>query len=153
MAGITLPIQKDEFKNGIRIIRDDDDKLRIQVTSIIFPANRADFEGLSDDVLKDNMAALKRVADLLNRYKNYRIIAEGHANPTSPPGARRDREERAFILLSEQRAAKIADELAKLGVDRTRITVTGAGTSKLLAPWDDNANNWKNRRVEFILER
>jgi flagellar motor protein MotB len=35
--------------------------------------------------------------------------------------------------------------------DRNRMSYSGMGISKMLVAYDDQENNWKNRRVEFIL--
>jgi outer membrane protein OmpA-like peptidoglycan-associated protein len=140
-------IEEDEIK----IVQDNDGNLRIQVFSIIFRADHADFNGLSDEIIENNYAAIKRVAELLTKYKNYRVIIEGHANPTKPEGPAREQERYSLTRLSEQRALKVLEELVALGVSYDRMTVLGAGFSGIIAPYNDYENVWKNRRVEFIL--
>jgi outer membrane protein OmpA-like peptidoglycan-associated protein len=140
-------IEEDEIK----IVQDNDGNLRIQVFSIIFRADHADFIGLSDEIIENNYAAIRDVAELLTKYKNYRVIIEGHANPTKPEGPARERERYSLTHLSEQRALKVLEELGALGISYERMTVLGAGFSELLAPYNDYENVWKNRRVEFIL--
>ena len=135
----------------IKLVRDNDGNLRLQVFSIIFRADHADFTGLNDETVENNYATIRRVALLLDKYKDYRIIIEGHANPTTPEGRAREKERYSLIHISEQRALKVLEELGKLGVSYGRMTVLGAGFSKTLVPYNDYENNWKNRRVEFIL--
>jgi len=131
-----------------------DDTLRIEVTSIIFRSEHADFDGLSSETIANNYSTIRHVAEILNNYRDYRIIIEGHANATTPAGsAERAAEEYSLIRLSEQRALRIAEELASMGVGYDRMTVRGAGASGMLTPYNDNENNWRNRRVEFILIR
>lgn len=144
----------EDIGDGIVIIRENDEITRLQVTSIIFRADNADFDGLSAGVLQNNETALRRIAEILNSYSDYKVTIEGHSNATTPPGTReRASEETAIRLLSEQRALKIAGELILRGVSLDRINVRGAGISNMLVPYDDWDNNWKNRRVEFILVR
>ena len=146
-------IGSEEFTGGIRIVSDSDDNIHIQVTTINFRANSADYEGLSPEIIAGNNAIFTQIAEFLNRHTNYRITIEGHANATFPEGAARNREEQTLRQLSGQRALVAAQELMRRGVDRDRINYTGRGASAMLAPYDDAANNWKNRRVEFVLVR
>ena len=129
----------------------DGDRLRIQIPSIVFRPNFADFVGLSDDVVENNSRILKRIAGILNKFRDYKVQVEGHANPTTPPGPARDREEAELKTISENRAKKVVDELVRYGVARSRLYYIGVGGTRTLVPYDDLDNRWKNRRVEFIL--
>jgi len=148
--------QKEEIKEGdvvdnMKIISDDEGNLRLQVFSIMFRNNQADFTGLSEEIVKSNHETLKHVADFLNKYKDYKIVIEGHANPTTAEGRAREQEKNTLIHLSERRAHKVMEILREYGVSPGRMSVVGAGFSKMLAPYNDTENNWKNRRVEIIL--
>jgi len=136
----------------VLVIRDGD-RLKIQIPSIVFRANAADFEGLSREVVDNNMRIIRRLAQILNQFRDYRVQVEGHANPTSPPGPARDREETALKNISEARARAIVDMLVRNGVARNRLTASGAGSSNTIVPYEDRDNWWKNRRVEFYLIR
>jgi outer membrane protein OmpA-like peptidoglycan-associated protein/flagellar hook assembly protein FlgD len=129
----------------------DGDQLRIQVPSIIFRPNFADFEGLSADIVENNNRILRRIAQILNRFRDYKVQVEGHANPTQPAGPARDSEEAELKRLSEERARVVADILARNGVARNRLIYYGVGGSNPIAAFEDYDNWWKNRRVEFIL--
>jgi outer membrane protein OmpA-like peptidoglycan-associated protein len=129
---------------------DKDGRLRLMV-SVVFSANSTEFEGLSPEIMASNQRTLKYVSDILKRTKYSSIIIEGHSNPTSPAGPQRDREENELKLLSRLRALTVVDELRQYGVNLDRRSVQGAGSSRLVAPYNDAQNNWKNRRVEFIL--
>ncbi|MCL2180430.1 MAG: OmpA family protein [Treponema sp.] len=137
---------------NIDFILDSAGNMRLVVT-IVFRANNADFVGLNPDVIASNNLALDHVAEILHRFNHYNVTIEGNANPTSPLGPQRDSEEPALQRISEQRAQRVLDELAQRGVSTDRKTVTGVGTARPLYPHDDHENNWKNRRVEFILTR
>ena len=134
----------------VLVIREGD-RLKIQVPSIQFRPNFADFVGLEKEVVDNNTRIIRRIAEILNRFREYRVQVEGHANPTSAPGAARDREEPALKSISEARAKAIVDQLVRYGVTRSRLTATGAGGSKPIASFEDRENWWKNRRVEFYL--
>jgi outer membrane protein OmpA-like peptidoglycan-associated protein len=147
---------KKEIKEGdviddMKIISDEEGNLRLQMFSIMFRNNQADFTGLSEEIIKNNYETIRHVAEFLNKYNNYRIIIEGHANPTTAEGRAREQEKDNLIRMSEKRAEKVMEILKVYGVDPGRMSVVGAGFSKTLAPYNDRENNWKNRRVEIIL--
>lgn len=135
----------------VLVIRDGDN-LKIAVPSIQFRSNAADFDGLPAEVVATNNRVLTRVAQILNKFRDYKVTVEGHANPTTLPGPARDREESTELApLSEKRAQVVVDILVKNGVVRSRLSSTGVGGKRTVAAWDDENNRWKNRRVEFIL--
>jgi flagellar hook assembly protein FlgD/outer membrane protein OmpA-like peptidoglycan-associated protein len=135
----------------VLVIRDGDN-LKIAVPSIRFRSDAADFDGLPAEAVATNNRVLGRVAQILNKFRDYKVTVEGHANPTTPPGTARDKEELEELKpLSEKRAEAVVTILAKNGVARTRLSLTGVGGVRTVASWDDKNNNWKNRRVEFIL--
>jgi outer membrane protein OmpA-like peptidoglycan-associated protein len=39
------------------------------------------------------------------------------------------------------------------GIDASRMNVVGMGGTKTVAAYNDTDENWKNRRVEFLLHR
>jgi len=129
---------------------DSEGRLRLMV-SVIFGANSAEFDGLSPEIMANNERTLRYVADILKRTRYSSIIIEGYSNPTQPEGPARAREENELRMLSRLRALTVVDELRQYGVNLDRRSVQGAGSSRLVAPYNDPQNNWKNRRVEFIL--
>jgi len=134
----------------VLVIRDGD-RLKIQIPSIVFRANYADFEGLSKDVVNNNNRILRRIAQILNKFRDYKVLVEGHANTTQPAGAARDREEAELKRISEARAKAVVDILVRNGVARNRLSSAGVGGSSPVVKFEDRDNWWKNRRVEFIL--
>ncbi|MBN2869711.1 MAG: OmpA family protein [Campylobacterales bacterium] len=56
-------------------------------------------------------------------------------------------------ILSESRAKVVADYLASLGIDPSRIRVNGLGALDPVAPNDTEEGRSKNRRIEFVLSR
>ena len=143
------------------------DVLKMQIPSIIFRADKADFVGkdkdpkygLSEDVIMNNERVLQRIADILNKFKEYNVVIEGHANNLSNT----EEEEIATVLngmpniplvpLSKDRAEYVKSRLVKYGVNENRLTTDGKGGRYPVAPSTDRNVSWKNRRVEFILQK
>jgi outer membrane protein OmpA-like peptidoglycan-associated protein/flagellar hook assembly protein FlgD len=138
------------FGIDVLVIRDGDN-LKIQIPSIVFRPNFADFDGLSAEIVDNNVRILRRIAQILNQFRDYRVQVEGHANATQPPGPARDREQAELRTLSEARARAVVDQLVRYGVARNRLSFIGAGASSPVVAFEDRDNWWKNRRVEFIL--
>ncbi len=131
----------------VLIIRDGD-KLKIAVPSIIFRENAADFNGLAVEVVDKNVQVLRRIAEILNKFKDYKIQVEGHANNVT--GTQKE-EESELIPLSRSRAVAVQNFLIQNGVDSARLSTLGMGGTRPVAQRADRENWWKNRRVEFIL--
>ncbi|MDR3146348.1 MAG: OmpA family protein, partial [Treponema sp.] len=135
------------IETDVLIIRDGN-RLKVQVPSIVFPPEKGTFEGLSPEALASNEWILRRTAMVLNKFKDYKISVEGHANAVR----RTAREERNELKpLSEQRAKSVVEELVRYGVDRSRLSYAGMGGSHPVVPYENRDGWWKNRRVEFIL--
>ncbi|MDR3114042.1 MAG: pallilysin-related adhesin [Treponema sp.] len=132
----------------VLIIREDAG-LRIQVPSIIFRAGYADFLELSPDIMANNVRVLRRIAEILNKFRDYRVRVEGHANRTQVDATDEERQE--LQPLSEARARAVVNQLVEFGVTRNRLTAVGMGSTKPVVQFEDRDNWWKNRRVEFIL--
>jgi outer membrane protein OmpA-like peptidoglycan-associated protein len=143
------------------LVRREGDILRMIVPSIVFPPNSANFALLSDEDMRPNRRVLRLIANALNKFADYQITVEGHANPTTAPGtAARTAEEAGtrtvigLVPLSNDRAKAVVDYLvANHEVNRTKLSTIGIGGERTVAAWDDDEENWKNRRVEFILKK
>jgi len=143
--------------------REEKGLLRIIVPSIIFAPNSGELgKGLDPAIAANNDRILRRIADVLGYFGTYRVRVEGHANPISAPNTRQRtieqtrglyRGDKGLIPLSEERAKAVVDYLVKLGVDRSRLSYVGMGASRIRVDFKDKANWWKNRRVEFILDK
>ncbi|MDR1901738.1 MAG: OmpA family protein [Treponema sp.] len=130
------------------------ERLYIQVPAITFRPNGADFNTLSTDVVDTNNRVLKRIAEILNKFSDYKVQVEGHANATARTAAAREEEERKELQpLSEQRAKYIMERLGALGVAGSRLSYVGMGGRRPAVDISDNNRHeaWKNRRVEFVL--
>jgi outer membrane protein OmpA-like peptidoglycan-associated protein len=130
--------------------------LRIRVPSIMFAPDSGTFDGLDEEVRENNNRILRRIAQVLGKFSAYQVKVEGHANYTTSPDRPRDRQREQdgeLQPLSEKRALTVVDYLADLGVSRDRLSPYGIGGARPLAGYTDRDGWWKNRRVEFILEK
>jgi outer membrane protein OmpA-like peptidoglycan-associated protein/flagellar hook assembly protein FlgD len=139
----------------VLVIRDGD-KLKIKIPSIVFRPSAADFNGLDADTLANNQKVVKRIAQILNRFKDYSILIEGDANSdgkiAGASAAAIAKEENDELLpLSLGRAELVKQLLIDDGVDPKRLSTKGMGSSDPVVDFGDSLNRWKNRRVEFIL--
>lgn len=148
----------------VLVIRDGD-VLKMAVPSIIFRSDNADFKttvevknGIKPEIAANNERVLKRIAEILNKFKDYRVTVVGHANRLTDLEAEETEDNPkqwgpALIPLSAKRAEFVKDYLVKKGVSSNRLSTEGKGGTELVVDYKDKDNNWKNRRVEFILEK
>ncbi len=108
---------------------------------------------MNQSTLDNNIRVIRRIAQILNKFRNYKVKVEGHANPTTAPGSARVQEESSLKALSEKRAGFVLEQLVRNGIARNRLSFTGAGGSMPVVPYEDHSGWWKNRRVDFILIR
>jgi len=147
----------------VLVQREEKGLLRIIVPSIIFAPNTANFsKGVDPVTAQNNDRILHRIAEVLEYFGTYKIKVEGHANPISPPNTKQRiteetrglyRGDRGLKPLSEERAKAVMDYLVTLGINKSRLTSIGMGSARIRVAFTDKANWWKNRRVEFILEK
>lgn len=129
----------------------DGDALKVQIPSITFLPNSSSLIIDTEDPRgRQNSLVLDRLVEIFDRYPQYRITVEGHA--VNPSGT--EREEVEYLApLSLQRAQSVRQALIERGMSAGRIDTVGRGGRDPLVPHDDLDERWKNRRVEFILER
>jgi outer membrane protein OmpA-like peptidoglycan-associated protein len=141
----------------VLVIKQDDGRLRVQVPSIVFRTNAADFKNLPERTITNNERVIRRIAFILNKFPNYKVQVEGHANPENKPGtkarANEEKIENAKNSLSKKRADAIVDILVDNAVDKKRLFPVGKGISEPIVEFEDTENWWKNRRVEFYLDK
>ena len=86
----------------------------------------------------------------------YSVRIEGHANNITGTEAEEtstDNGNIPLVPLSEERADLVRDMLISFGVNGGRLSTVGMGGRQPVVPRADRANWWKNRRVEFILDK
>jgi outer membrane protein OmpA-like peptidoglycan-associated protein len=129
-------------------------RLKIQINNITFQPNLPELT-LTGDEGDKNVQVLDRLAQIMQKYGSYRIVVEGHAvslNWANPAAA--EREQRDILLpLSKSRAQTVVNELVKRGVSTGRLQAVGIGGAQPIVPHGDVEERWRNRRVEFFLEK
>ena len=156
----------------------DGGRLKMQVPSIVFRGDAADFllagerdasgkvlerSSLTPEQKANNIRVLNRVAQILNKFGNYKVTVVGHANPMNQfNGREEDNPEenrdgpwgRGLKALSLERAQFVVRWLSGEGkISSARLRAEGKGGLETIADKNDLKNRWKNRRVEFILEK
>ena len=138
------------------------DVLVIREGNVLKMADSSNFQTanttLAPDQVRRNIEILNRVADILKKFTDYKILIQGHANRVSDNENEETQDNmsqwgRALIPLSKERADAIKAYLVKRGVSEASVSTEGMGGTKPVVEPKDKDNNWKNRRVEFILEK
>ncbi len=129
------------------------DKLKIRIANITFAPDSAELRKDDHEIKEKNEYVLGRLSEILEKYKSYKILIEGHAVSVywaNPERAAREESEE-LLPLSKARAETVKMYLEKLGIAENRMTTEGIGGKNPIVPHGDMDNRWKNRRVEFIL--
>lgn len=166
VLGLTSEVD-DIISVDILVIREGD-VLKMAVPAIIFRADEADFgvqvldsdgnvvkKGITEKQAKNNERVLKRIAQILNKFKNYTVTVEGHANSVTglEDEETTNKYGKALVPLSQERAEFVVKKLKSYGVDGSRLSAVGRGGRQPVVKVGDKDNAWKNRRVEFILNK
>jgi len=130
-----------------------DGKYYILTPNIIFGAYKHALDSAGEAMYKRNQESLDRAAAILKRYPAYGLILEGHALNIYLDGPREDEEEDILGPLTERRAATVRDALIERGIPAGRISTEAFGGQLPIVSVRDKTIWWKNRRVEFRLEK
>ena len=132
----------------------DGDRLRIRVSDILFAPNTADLFLSDERQLSRNIDTLQRLAVILKRYPEHEIVIEGHAAHIYLDGRRvQIEQDEVLIPLSRDRATEVMQALMILGIERSRMSVQAYGGARPVVPHADRDAMWRNRRVDFVLQR
>ena len=99
------------------------------------------FDSDSDKLRDESKPTLDLVAAVLKAHADWKVTVEGHTDSTSTPEHNQD--------LSTRRAEAVRQYLAGAGIDASRLTAQGLGSSKPVAPNDNALGRAANRRVEL----
>jgi outer membrane protein OmpA-like peptidoglycan-associated protein/flagellar hook assembly protein FlgD len=146
-------VKKGEIAVDVLVLRDGN-RLKILINNITFQPNLPQLTLTGDEGAK-NVQVLDRLAQIMQKYGSYRIVVEGHAVSLNWANAvAAEREERDILIpLSKSRAQTVVNELASRGIASGRLTAVGKGGSEPIVPHGDVEERWRNRRVEFFLEK
>ena len=104
------------------------------------------FYDYSNQVKPDSKNELTGLFEFLQQHKTMHVQLEGH---TCCPNLAKGRLEASYMQLSFQRAKAIYDYLVSKGIDKTRLSYYGWGSTKpLVYPEKTKADMTKNMRVE-----
>ena len=105
-------------------------------SGILFAFDSSSLSGNAEDNIIDLAATLKK-------YEETNILIEGHTDNIGSDSYNQE--------LSEERADSVADQLAALGVKRSRIEKKGYGEEQPIANNSTDEGRRKNRRVEVAV--
>jgi peptidoglycan-associated lipoprotein len=111
---------------------------------LVSVGDRVFFETDSSNLTPTAMATLDKQAQWLNRYTNYRIMIEGHAD---------ERGTREYnIALGARRGSIVVNYLVSKGVDQRRITTKSFGKERPVAICNDISCWSQNRRAVTVVQ-
>ena len=110
---------------------------------ITFAARNIFFEASSDQLTESSIAPLDEVVKVLTEHPALKMQIEGHTDSTGIPEKN--------TKLSKQRAESVKNYLTAKGIDASRLTATGYGSSKPLQSNETLEGRRRNRRVELKL--
>ena len=131
------------------------DGYRIRIASIVFKPFTPDYLAVTTDIAERNVSTLNLLAEKLKKFPGYQIKLVGHAVMVNwdNPVLGKAEQEKELLPLSKARAASIMQALVTRGIESSRMVTTGVGASDQVVPDSDFPNRWKNRRVEFFLQK
>ncbi|OHD58527.1 MAG: hypothetical protein A2014_07345 [Spirochaetes bacterium GWF1_49_6] len=115
-------------------IKTTDDGIIVNMGQILFDIDKASLK-------PESMIVLDKLAEVLRKYPLLDIQVSGHTDITG--------NEKWNMTLSELRAKTVADYLVSKGISPERISYTGCGSSKPIAPNNTEEGRMLNRRVEI----
>lgn len=140
-AGGYMDIQASKLRQkltgtGVQVARDGDNVRLIMLNSITFNTNESTIKTSANSVLDS-------VALVAKEYDKTRLQVVGYTDSTG--------NDKINQPLSERRAAAVANYLALRGVQGSRISSYGAGSSNPIASNATTEGKAQNRRVEITL--
>lgn len=111
---------------------------------LVTVGDRVFFDTDSSVINAEGQATLDKQAVWLNRYPQYRVLIEGHAD---------ERGTREYnIALGARRAAAVVNYLVSRGVNQSRITSKSYGKERPVAVCNDISCWSQNRRAVTVLQ-
>ena len=150
-SGQTAVIAETSIKTGIQMqVIIPNEKWKIIVNTIHFDPDKATFDKISEAQRRENHQTIDSLVKQIKAHPDCLITIEGYANNVSNT-ERENIEE--LVPLSKLRANAILKMLNDRGIEKDILTATGKGGANPIAAWKDTASWWKNRRVEFIVQK
>ena len=127
---VEVPVEKTVVKEVTKVV---------EVEKVIFPAVAFRFDSAELTDLGKGQVYL--AAERLKEKSDITVVIEGHTDAVGSEEYNR--------RLGERRARTVMNELAKHGIDPSRMSTTGAGENAPLISQDTQWARAVNRRVEF----
>ena len=108
---------------------------RIIANGIRFDVNKA-------TIKPESMGVINEIAKLMKDHPEISLSVEGHTDSDGDELLNQD--------LSERRAKAVAEQLAQMGIDSSRLRSKGWGESNPAGPNNTSEGKAANRRVEFV---
>jgi len=146
-------VEEGKIAVDVLVIREGD-RLKILINNITFQPSSPQLILIGDEGVK-NKQVLDRLAEIMQKYSSYHIVVEGHAVSLrwADPAAAQREQNNILVPLSRSRAQTVVDELVARRVPANRMQAVGIGGDKPIVPHGDLEERWRNRRVEFYLEK
>lgn len=112
---------------------------------LAFAMSNVNFETNSAKLLPSSLEVLDKVAEVMRRYPEFKLMIEGHTDDVGDATANQ--------RLSENRVQACALYLQSKGIDAANLATQGFGESKPIADNRTPAGRKQNRRVEFRVEQ
>ena len=136
VAKITKAAEETDAPKNNMVVEETPAGIRLSMRDIRFKADSA-------EVLPSESYRLDEIAKVLKMVPDSQFLVEGHTAAVGKPQGEK--------TLSEQRAHKIAEELAKRGVPASSFITRGLGGTKPVASNATDAGRAQNRRVEITI--
>jgi outer membrane protein OmpA-like peptidoglycan-associated protein len=131
-------LRQELVNSGVQVQRTEEGEI-----NLIMPGNIT-FDTDSSELRADFMDTLKSVARVVQEYKDTLVTIDGHTDSTGSESYNQ--------LLSERRAASVAEVLLSQGVAFERVAARGYGELRPIADNSSATGRASNRRVEISLE-
>ena len=105
-------------------------------SGILFDTNKSDLRAAS-------MTEIQKMAEILKKYPDTNVLVEGHTDASGSDAINNP--------LSQRRAQAVANYTISQGVDASRITTEGYGSTQPIADNTTEAGKQANRRVEIAI--
>lgn len=134
---------EDDYSNVDELTWSDDITMYKSDDGVTLSLNNLHFEPDRAVILREDMALLDRIAEQLRMVENRTFLVKGH---TANIGSYESQ-----MVLSQQRAKAIVDELVIRGIDAGRFIYVGMAGDYPIATNDTEDGRKLNRRVEILI--
>ncbi len=101
------------------------------------------FDTESSTLTRQDLHIIADFAEYLKENPGVKVALHGHTDNAGDPLKN--------LLLSEQRAKSVYNQLVTLGIDRGRLSFKGFGETKPIADNNQSEGRTQNRRTEFVI--